>query len=160
MTYGTGISTAIAGTVGEPLMLPDRHGGLQHVDQLPARVEGVGPVRAGHRGHHGQLADGQVAGAVHDGDTQDALELLRDQPGDPAQFGLGGRVRAVGQAGHALVVVAVPDRSGEQRDAARAGARDRGPDLVDGQFGIPDGDQPHDVHLARLPGRPRKSSDR
>jgi hypothetical protein len=36
------------GAVGEALVLPDRHRGLQLVDQLMARVEGLCPVRTGH----------------------------------------------------------------------------------------------------------------
>src|ERR1700761_2465268 len=56
-----------AGTVPEPLVLPDRHGRLELVDQHPAGLEGVAPVGAGHRHHHGQVADGQIADPVHGG---------------------------------------------------------------------------------------------
>src|SRR5277367_683794 len=114
MTYGTGTSTATARAaitpseaisrvsarrdmacfsrgadplirpVGELLVLPDRHGGLQLVDELAARVERFSPVRGGYRSDHSQIADGQVADGVHDRDAQDR-ELLRDGLGHLAQ---------------------------------------------------------------------------
>src|SRR6201996_127659 len=64
-----------AGTVPELLVLPDRHGRLQLVDQHPAGLEGVAAVGAGHRHHHGQVANGQVADPVHGGHA-DRGELL------------------------------------------------------------------------------------
>src|ERR1700729_2781162 len=180
MTYGTGTSTATARAaitpieaissvserrdisflsrsadplvrpVGEPLVLPDRHRGLQLVDQLPARVERLGPVRGGHRGHHGQVADGQVTDPVHDRHPQDR-ELLRDRRGDPAQLGLGGRVRGVGQARDVMVMVVVADRADEQRNAADGVALDGGADLVHRQLRLADGDQGHGIFRS-VPG--------
>src|ERR1700735_249022 len=56
-----------AGTVSEPLVLPDGHGRLQLVDQHPAGLEGVPAMGARDRPHHGQVADGQLADPVHRG---------------------------------------------------------------------------------------------
>src|SRR6201999_4660404 len=65
-----------AGTVPEPLVLPDGHGRLQLVDQHPAGLEGVPAVDAGHGDDHGQVADGQVADPVDRGHP-DGGGLLR-----------------------------------------------------------------------------------
>src|SRR5512135_3642736 len=54
-------------TVAEYLVLPDRHGLLELVDQGAARGEGLGAVRARDGDHDGQIAHGQVARAVHGG---------------------------------------------------------------------------------------------
>src|SRR6516164_11006582 len=55
----------LAGTVGEPLVLPDGHRRLQLVDQRMAGVERLRPVRTGHPDDDRQVADGQVAHPVH-----------------------------------------------------------------------------------------------
>src|SRR6266702_2764238 len=49
------------GAVAESLVLPDRHRGLQLVDQRVARVEGLRPVRAGHADDNRQVTHGQIA---------------------------------------------------------------------------------------------------
>src|ERR1700759_5453006 len=107
-----------AGTVFEPLVLPDGHGRLQLVDQHPAGLEGVPAMGARHRHHHGQVTDGQVTDPVYRGHPERG-ELLRDLPGHPAQLGLGGRMGLVAEAGDRLAVVVVPHGPGEQRDPAR-----------------------------------------
>ena len=129
-------------------MLPDRHRGLQLVDQRAAGVEGLGPVRARHGDDHGQIADLQVSDPVHRGDRRDT-ELGRDMLGDPAQLGLGGGMRAVGKGADLLVVVFVPDRAGKDDDAAGRGVGHGGADLVDRQRGLPYPDQPNNVHASK-----------
>src|SRR6266498_1165406 len=53
-----------AAPAGPALLLPDRHGALQLVDQLPAGGERLVPVRRG-RGHdHARLGTGHRADAV------------------------------------------------------------------------------------------------
>ncbi len=60
------------------LVLPDRRGRLQGVDQVPAGVEGLGPVRGRHHHDDGSLAEADVADPVpHD----DAPELGPALPG-------------------------------------------------------------------------------
>src|SRR5215475_3785890 len=55
----------LIGTIGEPLVLPDRHRRLQLVDQRVAGVEGLRTMRAGHPDDDRQVVDGQVAHPVH-----------------------------------------------------------------------------------------------
>jgi hypothetical protein len=51
------------GTVGEPLVLPDRHRRFEFVDQRVARVEGLRPVRAGHADDHRQVTHAEATSA-------------------------------------------------------------------------------------------------
>jgi hypothetical protein len=65
-------------------------------------------MRTGHRHHYRQVADGQVADAVH-GRDPGHLELLGNNFGDAAELIDRGRVRALGKPGDLPVVVRVPD---------------------------------------------------
>jgi aminoglycoside phosphotransferase (APT) family kinase protein len=149
----SGAADPFAGAVGEPLVLPDGHRGLELIDQRPAGVQCLGAVRAGHRHDHRQVADLQVADAMH-GSDPGHLELLGDNSGDAAEFIDRGRVRAVGKPGDLPVMIAVPDRSGEQGDAARGGVRDRGPNLVHRQLSHTNVYQSHHGHQLRIPVGP------
>src|SRR5215472_11559151 len=70
---------------GEPLVLPDRDGRLEVVDQRPARVERGAAVASRDRDHHGQVADRQIADPVHGRDCM-RVESLSDLLGDLAQL--------------------------------------------------------------------------
>src|SRR5690606_37784403 len=48
--------------VGELLLLPDRHLGLDPVDQLPADLQCLGPVRGTDRDHDREVTHPQPAG--------------------------------------------------------------------------------------------------
>src|SRR5271165_935213 len=138
----------LVGTVGEALMLPDRHRGLQLVDHRVAGVERLGAVRAGHAHDDRRLADGQVTYPVHGG-YRDHVVLGHDVFGDPPDLRCRGRMSGVRQRRHAAVGVVVPDGADEQHLTAGSGVGDRVAHLVHGQFGVPDGDQPdlaHPVH--------------
>src|SRR5579872_5580924 len=52
------------------LLLPDGDGLLEAVDAVPARLERLRTVRAGHRDDHRGLADLQPARPVRDGDPR------------------------------------------------------------------------------------------
>src|ERR1035441_2082580 len=65
---GSGTADPFAGAVGEPLVFPDGHRGLELINQRPAGVQRLGAVRAGHRHEHRRCADRQVADAMHGGD--------------------------------------------------------------------------------------------
>src|SRR5258708_7974636 len=70
---------------GESLVLPDRHGALQVVDQGAARIERCATVAAGHRHDDGEVADGQVTNSVNGSDGVD-VEPRRDPLSDVAQL--------------------------------------------------------------------------
>ncbi len=82
----------------------------------------------------------QVADAVHGRDGLDRV-LLRDCLRDAAQFGLGRRVRDIGQPGDRMAVVMVAHGSGEDRDPARLGRHHGGLNLIHRQWGIAQRDQ-------------------
>ena len=83
------------GTVGEPPVLPDRHGCLELVDQRVARVKCLRPVRARHADDHRQVAHVEVADAVDRRDPDGVRVLGRRLFRDPAHLLLGRRVRRV-----------------------------------------------------------------
>src|SRR5690606_8219824 len=96
--------------VGVALVLPDRHARLDLVDDPAAGVEGRIAVRGAGADPDRELADGQLADAVHAAglDRAEARHRLLD---DARTLGLGQRhVGLVAQALHrpALVVVAHP----------------------------------------------------
>src|SRR5215831_12541236 len=145
----SGLSTAdpFAGAITEPLVLPDGHLVLQRVDERAAGLERLTPVWAGHRHHHGEIADGQVPDAVHRGQREHA-ELGRYLLGHPAKFRFGRGVRAVREADHAVPAVLVANRAGEQGDRARARVADRGPYLIHGQRFLAHLGEPDHVHAS------------
>ena len=102
----------------ELLVLPDRHGRLQLVDQRPAGLEGVAAVGAGHGDDHGEVADrpGRRPGARRRPRCAWNFAATAPRPGAARPRPRDGRVA---QAGHALAVVVVPDRADEERDPAR-----------------------------------------
>ena len=118
----------------------------RHASNASARCE----ARHGH--DDGQITDGQVTDAVYRGDGVQA-ELLGDLVGDAPQLIFGGRVRGVGQAGDLAVVIFVPDRPREERDATRGRICDGGPDLVHRQFGLTQRHQAHNAHRITIPWR-------
>ena len=139
-------------------MLPDRHRGLQLVDQRVAGVEGLRPVRAGHADHDRQVPHGQVANPVNRRKAKHVGELGHDVLRDLPQLRLGRRVRRVGKPDHALVGVVVPHGADEQHLATHRRVSDRVPHLVHGQWSVPDGDQPDLTHLSKVPRAPRQTS--
>src|SRR5450631_117992 len=138
---------------GEALVLPDRHGRLELIDQHPAGVEGVTAVRTRNCHDDGQLADPQVPDTVHGRERLHRV-LPRDVLGDPAQLRLGRRMRAVGQAGDRTVVVVVAHGAREQRDPARAVCHDGGLHLIDRQRRVTQPDQADGTHRPQVT-RPR-----
>src|SRR5256714_11378350 len=54
--------------VAEDLVLPDRDGPLQLVDECPGGVEGLTSMRAGRRDHYREVADREVADPVYGGE--------------------------------------------------------------------------------------------
>src|SRR5215813_8932867 len=73
----------LAVAAGEALMLPDRHGRFQVVDQGVAGVERGGAMPAGHGHHDSKVTDRQITHPVHGGDRVQ-IESLRDLLGDLA----------------------------------------------------------------------------
>src|SRR5215470_7422175 len=54
---GSGAVHPFLGAIDEHLPLPHRQPVLDLLDQPPARLEGLGPVRRAHRGHQRDVAD-------------------------------------------------------------------------------------------------------
>src|SRR6516162_2480833 len=67
-------------------------------------------------------------------------------------------MRAVGKAGYAARRVVVPHGAGENHVTAGRRVGDRGPHLVNGQLGVPDGDQPDLAHPTTV-SRERTGND-
>src|SRR5215472_6328962 len=142
----------VAVTAGVLLVLPDRHARLQLLDQRAAGLEGLGAVRAGHGHHDREVADIQVAHAVHGGDGGHAV-AGRDLLGDPPQLHRGRGMGAVAEPDHILAVIVVPDRADEQRDAPGRRVRDRADHLVHRQGRAADLGEPDGFHTPKLPWR-------
>src|SRR5690348_17211549 len=71
----------LVSAVGEGLVLPDGHLGLEVVDEPAAGVEGFGAVGAGRGDDDGEVADLEVADAVDGGEGADGEvggDLLHD----------------------------------------------------------------------------------
>src|SRR3954452_10748948 len=146
----------LGGAVGEALVLPDRHGRLQLVNQRAAGLERLGPVPARHPDDARQATDPQPPDPVHRGQRDDLIVLGDALLGAPAQFRLRRWVRAVAQPGHAPVFavlpkVVVPDHAEEQRDPPGRRVHDRGSHLIHRQLAVTDGDQPDLAHPITVP---------
>src|SRR5258706_7348431 len=98
----------LAVAASEALMLPDRNGRLQVVDEGAACLERGGAVTAGHGDHDGKIADRQVTNPVHGGDRVQ-IESLRDLLGDLAQLVRGRRVSRIRELGHGPAVIMITD---------------------------------------------------
>src|SRR5690606_25324535 len=135
--------------VGELLMFPDRHLGLEVVDQPARGLERLLAVRAGGGHDHRSVAERQVADPV-DGGERGHGEVGGHLLGHGAQLALGGGVGGVGQLRHRLALVVVTHGAHEHGGAAGGMIAHRGHDLVDRQRGVTKSEQPDDVHVKSL----------
>src|SRR5215218_9935722 len=62
---GSGQAHPLLAAVPELLVLPDRHGRLEGVDQVAAGLEGLSPMGGGDRYDHREVTHREVAHAVH-----------------------------------------------------------------------------------------------
>src|SRR3954447_590591 len=102
------------GTVGERLVLPDRHFVLEIVDQLPAGLEGLSPVRAGNGDHDGEIPDPETPDPMHGGKGPHRI-LGDDLFGAPPHLGLGTGVTRIPElvdVGSPVVIPYGPDEQG------------------------------------------------
>src|SRR5687767_840832 len=63
----------LRGPVGELLVFPDEHLGLERVDQLSGGLEGLSPMGAGHGHDDRDLPQGQLPHPVHGGERGDRV---------------------------------------------------------------------------------------
>ncbi len=118
-------------------MLPDRHAGLELVDQLTTHLEGLTTVPGADPHDHGDITDLQPPDPVHDADAHAASvdgQPLSQRAGDVGSL----RVRRVVEMGHVGRVVVVAHHPDEEADAAGRGIGHARHHLVDRQRGIAD----------------------
>src|SRR5258706_15784607 len=75
----------------EVLLLPHRHGALERVDRVPARLEGVAAVLGRDRDQYARLADLEPPGAMEHRDAPDAGPARAHGLADLAHLHLGHR---------------------------------------------------------------------
>jgi putative hydrolase len=137
----------LLGAVGEDLVLPDRHLGLEGVDEVTGRVERLPAMRCRRRDDHGQVTDLEPPDAVHGGDPSYVVgsgHLAADVRKALGGGGMGGVVE--GDDGLAEVVVAdLPD---EEDQPTRSVVVERGHHLGHVEGGVADVDQAYGIaHL-------------
>jgi len=115
--------------IGEQLVLPDRHGRFELVDQFVARSEGLSPVRARNTNDHGKIAYDEIPNTV-DG-CQCTHRIVRgDLFCDDPQLVDGRGMRRVFQAGDQPPGIMIPDRPNEERNTARGRIGDGSKHLI------------------------------
>ena len=150
--------------VREDLVLPDRDGGLEPVDQGPRGVVRLAPVGGRGGDQDGGVADVEVAGAVHGGEGDD-LELGGDALGHLAHPLQRGRVGGVVEVVDRLASVVVAHGADEQVHATGRRVLDRGQDLGGVQRGLAQVQQAYDGAGREVTGSSRgelrrRASDR
>src|SRR5262245_14823518 len=130
----TGLRRAdpLVGAVAESLVLPDRDGRLELVDQVPAGVDRLAPMRRADADDDRDVADRQLADPMHrcDPDHTVGRAHLLGQLAHPVERA---RVRGVRQALDRLAAVVIAHRTHEHRQPARARIGESVLDLVDAQ---------------------------
>src|ERR1700761_2103535 len=122
-----GVRTGHPGSIASHVVffLPDRQAVLDLVDDVAAGAKGLVAMRRSHTDPHGQVTDGQVAGAVHAMGSQHAIaidRLLHDTLAlGQRQFGIG----FVFQAADLAPIVMVAHPAFETAKAARCGVLQR-----------------------------------
>ncbi len=124
-------------TVQKDLPLPDRHLGLDIVDQLTTRRKCLVAVRGAHRDDDGDVTDAEQTRPVCDGHGQHRVHV--GYAGcHPSHLGAGTRMGRVLQFGDPAPAVVVTYRAHEKRDPTHVGPADGMQALVDRQLLLPD----------------------
>jgi hypothetical protein len=125
----SGRADPFIGAIGEQLVLPDRNGHLELVDQLVACSEGLSPVRARNTNDHGKIAYDEMSNTV-DG-CQCTHRIVRsDLFCDYSQLVDGCGMRRVLQAGDQPAGIMITNRPNEERNPARSRIGDGSKHLI------------------------------